>query len=140
LGVLVTADSSVLFTLGAIFWNLYLAVSVHMLLADPGGRIASPRRIEVLAAGYTTSLAGPLPALLFADPERMGCAECPPSAILVRDDATVYGVLDALTSTLAVGLVGYVLYVLVKRWQLATHPQRRAMAPVLWSGICLLVV
>ena len=27
---------------------------------------------------------------------------------------------------------------LVKRWQDATQPQRSAMAPVLWSGICLL--
>ena len=45
-----------------------------------------------------------------------------------------------LTSAIAVVLVGYVLYVLVQRWQAASQPQRRAMAPVLWSGICLLVV
>jgi signal transduction histidine kinase len=140
LGVLVTADSSVLFTLGVIFSNLYLAVFVHMLVSYPDGRVESPTLRKVLAAGYTLSLAGPLPALLFADPERMGCEECPPSAILIRDDATVYAIFDALASLIAVALVGYVLYVLVKRWQLATHPQRRAMAPVLWSGICLLVV
>ena len=37
-------------------------------------------------------------------------------------------------------LVGYVLYVLIGRWQRATHPQRRAMAPILWSGVTLLVL
>ena len=71
----------------------------------------------------------------------LGCDDCPPSAILDRPTTTrVFAILDVLTSALAVVLVGYVLYVLVKRWQAATQPQRRAMAPVLWSGICLLVV
>ena len=43
-------------------------------------------------------------------------------------------------SAVVVVLVGYVLYVLVQRWQARTLPQRRAMAPMLWSGISLLVL
>jgi len=139
LGVLANADAPWLFTLGVIVSSLYLAVFAHMLLAYPEGRIESRRLRRVLAGGYTLSLVGPVPTLMFADSDRLGC-ECPESVILVADDDTLYRIFDGLTSALAVALVGYVLYVLVKRWQVASPPQRRAMAPVLWSGICLLVV
>jgi signal transduction histidine kinase len=139
LGSLTAADASWLFTVGVVLSSLYLAVFVHMLLAYPDGRIDSPWLRKVLASGYALSIVGPLPSLLFATPERLGC-DCPQSAILIKDDAIAFGVLDGITSAIAVVLVGYVLYVLARRWQAATHPQRRAMAPVLWSGMCLLVV
>jgi signal transduction histidine kinase len=34
----------------------------------------------------------------------------------------------------------YILWVLVERWREATPPQRRAMAPLLWSGFALMVL
>jgi signal transduction histidine kinase len=139
LSVLSAADSSWLFTIGVLLSSVYLAVFVHMLLAYPDGRIESPRLRKVLAAGYTLALLGPVPTLLFGDIDRMGC-DCPDSAIFISDDHTLFTILDAATSVAAVVLVGYVLYVLVRRWQDATQPQQRAMAPVMWSGICLLVL
>ena len=141
LSVLVTSDSSLLYTLGVLFSSLYLAVFVHMLLAYPDGRIDSPQLRKVLALGYVVSIVGPAIALLFAEPGQLGHGPHEPeSAIRLGTDPVVFDILDALTLAVAVLLVGYVLYVLVKRWQAATQPQRRAMAPVLWSGICLLVV
>ena len=140
LGSLTAADGSWLFTIGVLLSNIYLAVFVHMLLAYPDGRIDSPRVRKVLAAGYTLAVIGPLPTLMFADLEAEGCDGCPESAISLGEDDVLFTVFDVLTSAIAVGLVGYVLYVLVQRWQAATQPQRRAMAPVLWSGILLLVV
>ena len=140
LSVLVAADASWLFTVGVLFSSLYVAVFVHMLLAYPDGRIDSPRLRKVLAAGYALSIIGPLPTLLFADSGMLGCDDCPGSAILIGDYETVFRILDGLTSAIAVVLVGYILYVLVKRYQAAPVAQRRAMAPVMWSGICLLVV
>ena len=139
LGSLTAADSSWLFTLGVLFSSLYVAVFVHMLLAYPDGRIESPALRKVLACGYSLSLVGPAIALLFANRDQLSC-DCPDSAIRLGTDPIVYDVLDPLTSAIALVLVGYILYVLVKRWEVARHPQRRAMAPVLWSGICLLVV
>jgi signal transduction histidine kinase len=139
LSVLSAADASWLFTIGVLLSSVYLAVFVHMLLAYPDGRIDSPRLRKVVAAGYTLALIGPAPILMFGDIDKMGC-DCPDSAIFIADKHTLFTVLDAVTSVVAVVLVGYVLYVLVQRWQAATQPQRRAMAPVLWSGICLLVL
>ncbi len=140
LGSLTASDGSWLFTIGVLVSNLYLAVFVHMLLAYPDGRIDSSRLRKVVATGYGLSIVGPLPTLLFADLQREGCDGCPPSAISVGDHEVLFTIFDVLTSVVAVILVGYVLYVLVQRWEAATQPQRRAMAPVLWSGICLLVV
>jgi signal transduction histidine kinase len=140
LGSLTAADGSWLFTLGVLLSNVYLAVFVHMLLAYPDGRIGSPRVRKVLVAAYTLAIVGPVPTLMLADLEREGCDDCPPSAISVGDHEVLFTVFDVLVSVAAVLVVGYVLYVLVQRWQAATQPQRRAMAPVMWSGICLLVV
>jgi signal transduction histidine kinase len=140
LGSLTAADGSWLFTIGVLLSSIYLAVFVHMLLAYPDGRIDSPRLRKVLGAGYVLSVVGPLPTLMFADLEEEGCVDCPPSAISFGEHDVLFTVFDVLTSSLAVVLVGYILYVLVQRWQAASQPQRRAMAPVLWSGILLLVV
>jgi signal transduction histidine kinase len=140
LGSLAAANASWLFTIGVLLSNLYLAVFVHMLLAYPDGRVDSPRVRKVLAGGYALSIVGPVPTLMLADLEKEGCTDCPPSAISLGEHDVLYTILDGLTSVLAVVIVGYILYVLVQRWQAATLPQRRAMAPVLWSGICLLVV
>jgi len=141
LSVLTASDSSLLYTLGVLFSSLYVAVFVHMLLAYPDGRIDSPQLRKVLAVGYPLSIVGPGITMLFADPSQLGGGDDEPeSAIRLGTDPVVFDILDAATSALAVVIVGYVLYVLVRRWQAARQPQRRAMAPVLWSGICLLVV
>ncbi|HKH16623.1 MAG TPA: sensor histidine kinase [Solirubrobacteraceae bacterium] len=140
LGSLTAADGSWLFTIGVLVSNLYLAVFVHMLLAYPDGRVDSPRLRKVLAVGYGLSIVGPLPTLMLANLEAEGCEDCPPSAISVGEHDVLFTIFDVLTSAIAVVLVGYILYVLVQRWQAATQSQRRAMSPVLGSGICLLVV
>jgi signal transduction histidine kinase len=139
LGSLTGANASWLFTVGVLLSSLYAAVFVHMLLAYPDGRVSSPRLRKVLVAGYTISVVGPAPSMLLADPRMLDC-DCPPSAIQISSSSTLFHVFDISTSAVAVGLVGYVLYVLVDRWQKASQPQRRAMAPVLWSGIALLVL
>jgi signal transduction histidine kinase len=139
LGALTSANAAWVFTIGVGLSSLYVAVFVHMLLAYPDGRVSSQQLRRVLAAGYTLSIIGPLAPLLFRDTSQFNC-DCPDSVIQLTDDDTLFHVADITTSALAVALVSYVLYVLVDRWQKATQPQRRSMAPVLWSGIALLVL
>src|ERR671915_1160885 len=117
LGSLTASDGSWLFTIGILLSSIYLAVFVHMLLAYPDGRIDSPRVRRVLAAGYTLAIVGPVPTLMFADLADEGCGDCPPSAISVGHNDTLFTIFDLLTSATAVVLVGYVLYLLVRRWQ-----------------------
>jgi len=140
LSALTAADSDWLYTIGILLSSLYAAVFVHMVLAFPSGRLESLRLRIVQRAGYVIAILGPAPVLLFSDEVEPGCADCPQSAILVEDNETLQQIGDGITSVLAVLLVGYVLYVLLQRWQRATPPQRRALAPVLWSGVVLLTL
>ena len=139
LGALVAADSPAIFTLGVLLSNLYLVVFVHALLVYPEGRLERPSHAKLIAAGYAMVLIGPLPMLLFGGTDRY-CDSCPESLLLVADDETALRVTDALTSAAAVALVAVLVSILVRRWREATHPQRRALAPVLWSGVALLVL
>ena len=137
---LTAADAPWLFSVGVLLSSVYLVVFAHMLLAYPDGRLASPGMRRLITFAYVLGIVGPLPSLLFATSEQMDCDECPDSAFLITANSTLFTVFDALVSVLAVGVVGYVLYIVIKRWQAASTAQRRAMAPVLWSGVCLLVL
>jgi signal transduction histidine kinase len=140
LSVLTAADASWLFSVGVLLSSVYLAVFVHMLLAYPDGRLGSQRLRRVVAAGYALSIIGPAPTLMFATRDQVNCDDCPDSAFQITRSSTLFTVFDVATSALAVALVGYVLYVVIKRFQEATLAQRRAMAPVIWSGVSLLVL
>jgi signal transduction histidine kinase len=135
----VSANDDVAFTVAILASHLYLAAFLHLLLSYPDGRVTNPSRRRLMWFGYALSVAGPLPALMFGfDSQRDGC--CPPSAIQVSSNATLGNALDAAVNALAVGVVVYILWVLVERWRDATPPQRRTMAPLLWSGFALMVL
>jgi signal transduction histidine kinase len=140
LSSLSAADTRWLFTVGVVLSSVYASVFVHMLVSYPDGRVGSPGMRRLVAAGYAIAVIGPLPSLMFADVEGLGCDGCPTPAIFVRDDETVYTILTLLVTVVAVVIVGYVLYVVIQRWQAAAQSQRGAMAPVIWSGVCLLVL
>jgi signal transduction histidine kinase len=133
------ADDPAVFTFAVLLSSLYVAVFVHLLLAYPGGRLKRPRRRLVVVA-YVLAILGPLPMLMFGDNPMDDCANCPRSVIHVSGSVTAERVLDAATTVLAVGLVAYLLWIIVARLRTATPPQRRALAPVLWSGIALMVL
>ena len=127
------------------------AVFVHMLLAYPDGRIDSPRLRKVLAVGYAlvdrraaagAAVRRPEPARLRRLPDVGDLPRRP-----TRSSTTSLDAIDV--RRIAVVLVGYVLYVLVQRWQAATRaaaardgaravvghlPARRARRPAHHDG------
>ena len=70
--------------------------------------------------GYTLAIVGPAPFLMFGFDAH--CTDCPtlghPGRRTARRSATIA---DALTTGLAVGLVGYLVYVLTARWRAASR-------------------
>jgi signal transduction histidine kinase len=140
LASLMGSNSSVLFTIGVLLGSLHTAAFAHMVLSYPDGRLSSRNIARLVASGYTLAAVSPVPWLLLGDPEDYNCTGCPPSAIRVADDDVLARALDGLTTTLAVILIGIVLAILFRRWRDATRLQRRAMAPVLWSAVVLLVL
>ncbi|HYM58534.1 MAG TPA: histidine kinase [Solirubrobacteraceae bacterium] len=137
IGVLFESNEPLVFTIGILFGSLYLAVFAHMMLAYPDGRLQTRAQARLVAAIYAISVIGLLPVVMLAPPELFEC-DCPESVLRISGDRTVYEVFDWMTTTVAVGMVAAVMVILVRRWRAATAPQRRAMAPVLWSGVVLL--
>jgi signal transduction histidine kinase len=140
LGALISSDDSVVFTVGVLLSSVYFVVFAHMLLAYPDGRLERPWHAKLLAAGYALAVIGPLPMLLWGFDERMNCGDCPPSALLIEQNETLRMVFNGVFSGIGVALVAIILGILVRRWRAATPPQRRALAPVLWSGVAMLAL
>jgi signal transduction histidine kinase len=142
LGALTASDDSVVFTIGVLLASLYFVVFAHMLLAYPDGRLERRWHAWLLGAGYVLTIIGPLPQLLWGFSDRMqdSCPDCPESALLIERNDTLRDVLNALVSVVGVAIVAVVLVILVRRWRAATPPLRRAMAPILWSGVAMLVL
>ncbi|HET9738060.1 MAG TPA: sensor histidine kinase [Solirubrobacteraceae bacterium] len=142
LGSLTASDDSVVFTIGVVVSNLFFVVFAHVLLSYPDGRLQERWHAWLLGAGYALCVVGPLPQLLWGWTERMqeSCPDCPESALLVARNDTLRDALNAVTSVIGVAIVATVLVILIRRWRAATPPQRRGMAPILWSGVAMLVL
>jgi signal transduction histidine kinase len=140
LGTLMASDDSAVFTVGVVLMNLYFVVFAHMLLVYPEGRLERRWHAQLLAAAYTLAALASLPQLLWGFTESMKCDGCPPSALLIERNDTLRDVFNGIASGIGVAFTAVVLYVLLTRWRDATAPQRRALAPVLWSGVAMLVL
>jgi signal transduction histidine kinase len=135
---LTASDNRWVWIVGAVLSSVYVAVFAHMLLAYPEGRVEPGHRWIVVSA-YVLSVLGPIP-MLMSKHALDGCTSCPPSLLRWTGIDGIYGVLDALVTALAVFVVGALVVVLVRRWRAASAPLRRALAPVLWSGVALMVM
>ncbi len=140
LGVLTASDNQIVFTLGVLLSSLYFVVFAHMVVAYPDGRLERPWHARLLAAGYVLAVLGPLPQLLWGFSPDMPCDGCPESALLIEHNDNLRDIFNGITSVLGVAIVAVVLVILLRRWRAATAPQRRALAPVLWSGVVMLVL
>jgi signal transduction histidine kinase len=140
LSLLTASNSRVGFTIGLFFGVLYLAVLIHMLLAYPSGRLETGRQVALVIFGYVLAIAGQIPPLLWGDTVYFECPKCPVPLTHVRDDADLVNAFDVAYMVIAAIAIGLVMVILVERWRQASPPQRRGMAPVLWSGFVLLTL
>jgi signal transduction histidine kinase len=119
--------------------GLWAGPLVHLLIAFPSGRIARGLEQWLVRLAYALPLLRPL-VLLFASDPTVDCPKCPENLLLVSDSP---GVADALMLVLGVAgvamLVG-VCVVLARRWRHSGPVQRRALAPVVWTGASIAVV
>jgi signal transduction histidine kinase len=131
---LVDAGSSLVFTLGKALESVYLLGFVYLVLSFPTGRLRSQLDRALIAAAVVLVTLVELAWLVFADSRSQVCSGCPDNAFeITRNDNVANAVLQGQR---AVGVVLSVFTValLVRRWLLASAPERRAGAPVLWAG------
>jgi signal transduction histidine kinase len=137
---LVFSNTDLLFSLGSALSQIFIAVTVHLLLVFPTGRFE--RRIDRLIAAAAYFAAGVLyvAAFVFADPVAFGCPECPRNSLLIADDKPLADALSMAVSIVFAAVALALVLRLLTRWLRATPVQRRALAAVALAGGALAVL
>jgi signal transduction histidine kinase len=138
IGGLTESNNAVVYTVGSYVGPLYLVLVVQMLLSFPSGRLdaGAPRAIVVLA--YIAAFILSLPVYLL-DGNMHAPDGAPDNAFAIVHARAVADAVDVFTSLLGFGVAAATVAVLVGRRRDATPPQRRAQAPMLWTGITVIV-
>jgi signal transduction histidine kinase len=134
-------EPALLFTIGLLLGNLYVAPAIHLLLAFPSGRLGSRFDRRLVTAAYAAVTVGALPFVLTLDPAAAGhCVGCPANLFLIESNPTFAETwLDLLSATGIVILLA-TLGRLVGRWRHATPPMRRIITPLVASGAALMAM
>jgi len=138
LGALGSSDDDWAFTIGVALSSLWVGALAHMLVAFPTGRVGPGLERAVVTLGWIAALVLTPAGLLFiAEPGN--CVDCPENRFLVWDSASAADVAEAVNVVATVALLGGLGVVLVRRWRLYGPVQRRALAPVVWTGSAVAV-
>jgi signal transduction histidine kinase len=135
---LTESNNSTVFTIGSYVEPLYLVIVIQMVLSFPTGRLETFAQRATIAAGYLDVLAVRLPFFLLGG-DIVGDLKGPrPDNVLAVVDAPdLADVFDYTSTFVAVVVLVATLVLLVRKRQAATPPQRRALAPMLWTGLAL---
>ena len=139
LGALTSADSAWVFTLGLLVSALWIGGLIHMLVAFPTGRVQPGVERGLVRLGWGAAVALPLLAT-FVTVRPDDCPDCPDNLLLVWDGSTASDAIEVAGFLLSVGLLVGVAIVLFRRWRGYSRVQRRALAPVVWTGAAIAVV
>jgi signal transduction histidine kinase len=135
---LTESNNSTVFTIGSYVEPLYLVIVIQMVLSFPTGRLESLAQRVTIAAGYLVVLAVRLPFfLLGGDISSDLSGPRPDNVFAIVDAPDLADVFDYTATFIAVVVLVSTLVLLVRKRQAATPPQRRALAPMLWTGLAL---
>jgi PAS domain S-box-containing protein len=139
-GGLTEANSSLPYTLGALFGSIFIAAFVHLILVYPGGDLMTRYARRLVVAGYATSVLAPLFDLMFASHKTCKPSECPDNLLLVTRNHGAHVAETAVWTAVAVLLFSAAFMLLVGRWRRATPALRRILRPVYLAGALSLLL
>ena len=138
LGGLTESNNSTVFTLASYVGPLYIVTVVQMVLSFPTGRLETLGQRVVIVAGYLDVLLVRLPYFLLGGDISAGLEGPRPDNVLaVTDRPDLADVFDYTSTFIAFICLAAALVLLLRKRQAATPPQRRALAPMLWTGLVL---
>src|SRR4051812_22032166 len=134
---LTEANDPWVYTLGVYLGALYLVLVGHMLLAFPSGRLETTHARVLIVIAYLTALAVQLPFYFLGGDISDDNAPANAWALTeAPDSAQVFATVSQLVAAALIVWLGIQLF---QKRRVASPPQRRAMAPVLWTGVVLMV-
>ncbi|MGZ4270518.1 MAG: sensor histidine kinase [Solirubrobacteraceae bacterium] len=138
---LTESNNSTVYTIGSYVEPLYLVIVIQMVLSFPTGRLETFAQRVTIAAGYLVVLAVRLPFfLLGGDISGDLKGPRPDNVFAIVDAPDLAEVFDYTATFIAVVVLVATLVLLVRKRQAATPPQRRALAPMLWTGLALVAL
>src|SRR4051812_15620726 len=135
---LTEANDPWVYTLGVYLGPLYMVLVGHMLLAFPSGRLETTQARTLIAIAYLTALAVQIPFFLLGG-DITGDQNAPKNAWALADAPDSAQVFATVAQLVAAVLIVWLALQLFEKRKVASPPQRRAMAPVLWTGVVLMV-
>jgi signal transduction histidine kinase len=138
---LTESNNSTVFTIGSYVEPLYLVIVIQMVLSFPTGRLETFAQRVTITAGYLDVLAVRLPFFLLGG-DIVGDLKGPrpDNVFAIVDAPDLADVFDYTSTFVAVVVLVATLVLLVRKRQAATVPQRRALAPMLWTGLALVAL
>jgi signal transduction histidine kinase len=127
---LTRVEVSLVASVGSALSGLWEALVIYLLLAFPHGRLKSRLDRILVGVTYFNTIVLQLVGLLFAETISTGGA----NAFVVWPSERATELMAILSQALMVAIVGTVLGVFAERWQGASPPLRRALAPVYVTG------
>src|SRR6266508_2892279 len=135
---LAESNNSTVFTLGSFVEPLYLVIVIQMVLAFPTGRLETFGQRATIVAGYLVVLAVRLPFFMLGGDIGSGLSgPVPDNVFALFDEPDLADVFDYTATFVAIVILVATLVLLVRKRLVATPPQRRALAPMLWTGLGL---
>jgi signal transduction histidine kinase len=139
LSVFNLTEPALLFSVGLVLSNFYIAPAIHLLLGFPSGRLGTRVDRWLVGITYAAVTIGFLPIALTFDPSTEGC-NCPENVFLADSHPsfarTWFDVLDVIGVIVLLAVLGR----LVSRWRRATPPMRRVVTPLFAAGAVLMAM
>jgi signal transduction histidine kinase len=130
------ADDDLLYTTGIALDALFPVIAGHLVLAFPTGKLETRAERLIIGTGYVSATVLQVPSLLFEERS----AGNPRNLLVVDTDQGLSDLLDAVQFAVVLPVIVASTVILIRRWRDATRPQRRVLAPVMWSGGAAFVV
>src|SRR5919197_1073220 len=134
---LAESNNATVFTLGSYVQPLYIVIVIQMVLAFPTGRLETLGQRVAIIAGSLDVLAAPLPFFLLGGDIGSGLKGPVPDNVFAIWHSDLAEVFDYTSMFVAIVTLVSTLVLLVQKRRAATLPQRRAQAPMLWTGLAL---
>jgi signal transduction histidine kinase len=138
LAALTESNNSTVFTVASYIAPLYLVIVIQMVLAFPTGRLETLGQRATITAGYLDVLAVRLPFFLLGGDVASGVNDPRlENTFAVTQRSDLADIFDYTSTFIAVVCLVATLVLMLRKRQAATPPQRRALAPMLWTGLSL---
>jgi signal transduction histidine kinase len=124
------SEIPLLFTLGNLFGSVYVAATIHLVLAYPRGELTDRGDRLAVTVAYAITTGGQALWGLFLDPADDGCENCPDNVMMISANADVAGAVNAVISVVGLAVLVYVVVTLIRRWRAAGSGRGELLGPV----------